>query len=180
LALRAAAKVIAAWAETDQIAVDVLKDARAQAADNLNLSRTVGPLTIAHPVSAKVTGDEITIAESSERWADVSFGFMDQSDIFAFESVLFERPVETLKWKRAHASLLEVFGSMSGRRLRFEWAFSKQHFLAATIERLAESFVAELQALIKSSLEYSTDTYLTDFNWEQQDLDRVRSVISHR
>jgi hypothetical protein len=111
--------------------------------------------------------------------AEVSFGVMDQSDFFAFDSVLFERPQETFSWQRAHASLLEVFGSISGRQLRFEWAFSKQHFADAAIETLAARFVEELEALLKASLEHSPDTFLTDFNWEQQDLDQVRSVISN-
>jgi iturin family lipopeptide synthetase A len=181
LALRAIAKVIGNRTGTDEIWIDVLQDVRTQVSENLNLSRTVGTLTAPYPTCVTVTADEILVSESNSGCvADVSFGFMDQSDIFAFESVLFERPVETLRWKRAHASLLEVFGSMSGRQLRFEWAFSRQHFLPATVEHLAASFVEELQSLIKSSLEYSTDTYLTDFNWEQQELDRVKSLISNR
>jgi hypothetical protein len=127
-----------------------------------------------------VTNDEVSTSETNgaRSRAEISFGFMDQSEMLALDSVLFERPVETLTWKRAHASRLEVFGSTYGRLLRFEWAFSKQHFTPATIEQLAASFVSELEATIKSSLEYSPDTYLTDFNWEQQDLDLVKSVIS--
>src|SRR6185369_8183944 len=113
-----------------------------------------------------------------------TFGFMDQSDIVAFESSLFARPIETLKWKRAHASMLEVFGTITGRQLRFEWAFSKQHFYRATIEELSASFAEKLEVLIRSALsidgEYAEETYLTDFNWEQQDLDRVKAAVGRR
>jgi iturin family lipopeptide synthetase A len=164
LSLAALKRVVAA--ETGEALIDVLADARAQASEALNLSRTVGPLSFGR----------------TDGRAEVSFGFMDQSDIFAIESCLFERPLDTVRWTRAHGTaLLEVFGSMSGRQLRFEWAFSKQHFLRPTVERLAAAFVEELQTLIKSSLsaegEYSEDAYLNDFNWEQQELDQVRSVI---
>jgi amino acid adenylation domain-containing protein len=180
LALRVLAKVIAAWTETSPVQIDVFEDQRTQPSETMNLSRTVGPLTLARPISMTVTNDELSISElTGEQRAEVSFGFMDQSDFFAFDSVLFERPQETFSWQRAHASLLEVFGSISGRQLRFEWAFSKQHFADAAIETLAARFVEELEALLKASLEHSPDTFLTDFNWEQQDLDQVRSVISN-
>ena len=72
--------------------------------------------------------------------------------------------------------MLEIFGSVSGRQFRFEWGFSKQHFFRATIEQLATSFADELTALIKSALlaesEYAEESYLTDFNWGQKELDR--------
>jgi hypothetical protein len=165
LALRALKQAVATWAETDEIFIDVLKDARSEPSDTLNLSRTVGPLTFG-------------------RRGELTFGFMDQSDIVAFESCLFARPIETLKWKRAHASMLEVFGSVTGRQLRFEWAFSKQHFYRVTIEELSASFAEKLEVLIRTALsidgEYAEETYLTDFNWEQQDLDRVKAAVGRR
>jgi hypothetical protein len=76
--------------------------------------------------------------------------------------------------------MLEVFGSVSGRQFRFEWGFSTQHFFRATIEQLATNFSDELKALIKSALaenEYAEESYLTDFNWEQKQLDRVKAVV---
>ena len=168
LALRALKQAVATWAGTDQIFIDVLTDARAEPSDTMNLSRTVGPLTFGR----------------GDRRAQLTFGFMDQSDIVAFESSLFARLVETLRWKRAHTSMLEVFGSISGRQLRFEWAFSKQHFVRATIEQLAASFGEALEGLIRSALstegEYAEESYLNDFNWEQQDLDRVKAVVGRR
>jgi hypothetical protein len=133
----------------------------------MNLSRTVGPLTV-----------------GSDPRAPLTFGFMDQSDLVAFESCLFASMAETLKWKRAHASMLEVFGSVTGRLLRFEWAYSKQHFFRATIEELSKSFAGELELLIRSALasdgEYAEESYLSDFNWDQQDLDRVKAVVGRR
>ncbi|HET6976585.1 MAG TPA: MupA/Atu3671 family FMN-dependent luciferase-like monooxygenase [Pyrinomonadaceae bacterium] len=168
LALRALQKVVAAWTETDQIAIDVLSDARVAASDTVNLSRTVGPLTLGR----------------TDRHMQISFGFMDQSDIVAFDSCLFASLVETSKWKRAHVVMLEIFGSITRRNLRFEFAFSKQHFFRATIEQLSTSFATELEALIKAALatdgEYAEESYLTDFNWEQQDLDRVKAVVGRR
>jgi natural product biosynthesis luciferase-like monooxygenase protein/amino acid adenylation domain-containing protein len=179
LALRVLAKVIAAWTATSEVLIDVLEDQRAQASDTMNLSRTIGPLTLARPISMTVTNDEVIFSElHSERRADVTFGFMDQSDFFAFDSVLFERPLETFSRQRAHASWLEVFGSILGRQIRFEWAFSKQHFAHAAVAQLAARFADDLEIVLKAALEHSPDAYLTDFNWEQQDLDQVRSVIS--
>jgi natural product biosynthesis luciferase-like monooxygenase protein/amino acid adenylation domain-containing protein len=168
LALRALKQVVAAWAETDQILIDVLTDARTEPSETLNLSRTVGPLTFGRAGTR----------------AQITFGFMNQSDIVAYESCLFDRPSETLSWKRAHSSMLEIFGSISGRQFRFEWGFSKQHFYRATIEQLATSFADELEALIKSALlaegEYTEESYLTDFNWGQKELDRVKAVVGRR
>jgi amino acid adenylation domain-containing protein len=165
LALNTASRVIAQWTGVE-IPIDVLNDVRNEPSDTVNLSRTVGPLTVG-------------IADTH---SPITFGFMDQSDIFAIESCLFEKPLDTLKWKRAHAGPLEVFGSIAGRQLQFEWAYSKQHFLPATIEQLAAEFVAELGNLIKASLnaggEYAADSYLDDFNWEQRELDKVRSVVN--
>jgi hypothetical protein len=165
LALNSASRAIAQWAGTE-IPIDVLNDVRNEPSDTMNLSRTVGPLTLG---AAGTT-------------SPIAFGFMDQSDIFAIESCLFERPLDTLKWKRAHAGHLEIFGSIAGRQLQFEWAYSKQHFLPATIEQLAAEFVAELGILIKASLtaggEYAADSYLDDFNWEQRELDKVRSAVN--
>ena len=168
LALRALKQVIGAWAETDQILIDVLTDARTEPSETVNLSRTVGPLTFGRAGTR----------------AQITYGFMDQSEIVAFESCLFDRMSETLSWKRAHSSMLEVFGSVSGRQFRFEWAFSKQHFFRATIEELATSFAEELEALIKSALmgesEYEEESYLNDFNWGQKELDRVKAVVGRR
>lgn len=166
LSLRALKQVIAAWAETDQVMIDVLTDARSEPSDTVNLSRTVGQLTIGR----------------ADRRAQLTFSFMGQSDLVVFESCLFARPVETLKWKRAHTSMLEVFGSITGRQIRFEWAFSKQHFYRVTIEELSTSFAEALQALIRSALtgegEYTEESYLTDFNWGQKDLDRVKALVA--
>ena len=148
--------------------IDYLKDVRSEPSDTMNLSRTVGPLTVGR----------------ADRQAQIAFGFMDQSDMVAFESPLFARPLETLKWKRAHAAMLEVFGSITGREIRFEWAFSKQHFYRDTIEQLTISFSEKLEALIRSALspdgEYAEESYLTDFNFDQQELDRVKAVVGRR
>ncbi|HKU73634.1 MAG TPA: MupA/Atu3671 family FMN-dependent luciferase-like monooxygenase [Pyrinomonadaceae bacterium] len=166
LSLRALKQVIATWAETDQVLIDVLTDARSEPSDTVNLSRTVGQLTIGR----------------ADRRAQLTFGFMGQSDLVVFESCLFARPLETLKWKRAHTSMLEVFGSITGRQIRFEWAFSKQHFYRVTIEELSTSFAEALEALIKSALtgegEYTEESYLNDFNWGQKDLDRVKALVA--
>ncbi|HEU4932881.1 MAG TPA: condensation domain-containing protein, partial [Pyrinomonadaceae bacterium] len=168
LALNALKQAVAAWAETDQVLIDVLKDTRTEPSDTMNLSRTVGPLTFGR----------------TDQRAQVAFGFMDQSDIVAFESALFARPLETLRWRRAHASMLEVFGSITGRQIRFEWAFSKQHFYRETIEQLSTIFAEALERLIRSALandgEYAEESYLTDFNFDQQELDRVKAVVGRR
>ena len=168
LSLRALKQVIAAWAETDQVLIDVLTDARSEPSETVNLSRTVGQLTFGR----------------ADQPSAITFGFMDQSDIVAFESCLFGGLLETLKWKRAHTSMLEIFGSISGGSFALSGAFSKQHFFRATIEQLSTSFAEELEAMIRSALtgegEYDEESYLTDFNWGQKDLDRVKALVGRR
>jgi amino acid adenylation domain-containing protein/natural product biosynthesis luciferase-like monooxygenase protein len=167
LALRALKQVVRSWAETDQVVIDVLKDVRTEPSDTVNLSRTVGPLTFGRADRPQLT-----------------FGFIDRNDLVLFESCLFFRPVETSKWKRAHTSMLEVFSSIAGRQIRTEWAFSKQHFFRETIEQLAARFAEALETLIRSALagdaDYAEESYLTDFNFDQQELDRLKAVVSRR
>jgi len=47
---------------------------------------------------------------------------------------------------RSH--LLEIDSLISEEQLRFDWSYSKNHFKSSTIERLAQSFITALQALI--------------------------------
>ncbi len=83
--------------------------------------------------------------------AQVSFNYLGQFHHFSTEPLLGlasenSGAIHGAANPRSH--LLEIDGLISEEQLRFDWSYSKNHFKSSTIERLAQSFITALQALI--------------------------------
>ncbi len=84
--------------------------------------------------------------------------------------------------KRSH--IIEINGSVSGGKLQFEWKYSENLMKATTVERLAQTFVAELRGIIAHcrSTEASgftpSDFRLAKLN--QKKLDKVMQKLNRK
>ncbi len=83
---------------------------------------------------------------------EILFNYMGQFDQMIAESPLFEPAVESSgqnyspKGRRSH--LIEVIGTVIGGELQMNWVYSEHLHTRATIEGLAQDFLANLQNLI--------------------------------
>jgi amino acid adenylation domain-containing protein/non-ribosomal peptide synthase protein (TIGR01720 family) len=84
--------------------------------------------------------------------AEVSFNYLGQIDQVLGDEALFDLaregrgPERSLRGERAH--LIDINGGIVGGCLQMEWTYSANFHRRATIERLAEAFIAALQGLI--------------------------------
>ncbi|MEK7327797.1 MAG: condensation domain-containing protein, partial [Chloroflexota bacterium] len=84
--------------------------------------------------------------------AEVSFNYLGQIDQALSGEALFDLaregrgPERSLRGERAH--LIDINGGIVGGRLQMEWTYSVAFHRRATIERVAEAFIAALRAII--------------------------------
>jgi amino acid adenylation domain-containing protein/non-ribosomal peptide synthase protein (TIGR01720 family) len=83
---------------------------------------------------------------------DVSFNYLGQFDQVLSESALFRIASESRGQNQSQRYklpyLLQISGSIMAGRLYLNWTYSKNVFLQTTVERLSDSFLKALQALI--------------------------------
>ena len=70
LSLTALALIVGRWAGSAQVLLDVKVDPRAAGLPDINLSRTVGPLTTTHPILLTVAEATVSVVESVKRQID--------------------------------------------------------------------------------------------------------------
>jgi non-ribosomal peptide synthase protein (TIGR01720 family) len=128
------------------------------------------------------------IKESLSRMpqADVSFLYLGQLDQVVQNSSAFQVSKEStganrsLNGKRDH--LLEINGFVVDGRLRMDWMYSEKIHSRATIEALAQGFVAELKSLVAYCLSPNVSGYTpSDFpeaELGQEDLDELIGKLS--
>jgi len=77
--------------------------------------------------------------------------------------------------------LLNVIGSVTGGELCLEWTYSQNSHRRETIERLAETYLAELRVLIAQSQQGTAASYSpTDFpqaKLSQEELSRLLTKL---
>jgi len=84
--------------------------------------------------------------------AEICFNYLGQFDQLTTGSKIFSPAHESKgsdhspRTKRSH--LLEINGSVAGGKLQLDWYYSKNIHQRSTIERLAQYFITELQAII--------------------------------
>lgn len=125
---------------------------------------------------------EITSQLSSSPQAEVSFNYLGQfdwgmqSDSFiklASESVGSEH---SQLGHRSH--LLEINGLVVENQFQLEWTYSKNFHSAATIESLAQDFVASLRTLIAHCLSADAEGYTPDV-FENQTIHSLAQQINN-
>jgi non-ribosomal peptide synthase protein (TIGR01720 family) len=98
-------------------------------------------------------GDELTRGQlQTLSRPDVSFNYLGQIDPALGDESLFDLaregrgPERSLRGERAH--LIDINGGIGGGCLQMEWTYSANFHRRATIERVAEAFIAALRAII--------------------------------
>jgi non-ribosomal peptide synthase protein (TIGR01720 family) len=117
--------------------------------------------------------------------AEAIFNHMGQFDQALDRSAPFAPARETsgpahgLAGKRGH--LLEINSGVTGGRLQVSWTFGEKIHRRATIERLAQSFIDELKAIISHCLAPDAGAYTpSDFpqvRLDQQKLNRALEAV---
>ncbi|MEA2692091.1 MAG: hypothetical protein QOJ16_1478, partial [Acidobacteriota bacterium] len=105
---------------------------------------------------------------------DVSFNYLGQADPVLAEAALLAPAAEAIRGTESprapRGHLLEVSGLVLGERLRLDFTYSAELHRAATMEALAQDFLAELQALIDHCLAPEAGGYTpSDFPLAQLD-----------
>ncbi|MFQ5435371.1 MAG: condensation domain-containing protein, partial [Anaerolineae bacterium] len=116
---------------------------------------------------------------------EVSFNYLGQMDQAGGDAALFGPAPESKGAERSpqaqRTHLLEIDGGIMSSRLELAWSYSTQVHRRETIARVAESYIDLLRALIThcQSPEAGGVTLsdVTDFGWEQDDLDDILSAI---
>jgi amino acid adenylation domain-containing protein/non-ribosomal peptide synthase protein (TIGR01720 family) len=117
--------------------------------------------------------------------AEVRFNYLGQVDRTLPDAGFFHvtpessGPAQSPKAERAH--LLNIIGSVSRGELRLEWTYSENIHRRETIERLAQSYLEELRALIARARSGAEASYLpSDFpsaKLSQEDLNKVLAKL---
>ena len=173
----ALAQALGRWTGQRVIRIDLEGHGREPLFDEVDLARTVGWFTTIFPVRVALDSDDpgealksikeqlrqipnhgftygvlrylsndlgVTAQLSALPDAHVGFNYLGQlGAIPVLESSGAERSPRN---QRRH--LLEINGAIAGGRLRVHWGYSGNHHHRATIERVAEDFVAYLRAVI--------------------------------
>jgi amino acid adenylation domain-containing protein/non-ribosomal peptide synthase protein (TIGR01720 family) len=114
--------------------------------------------------------------------AEVRFNYLGQQDRSLSSSRLFvsahDSGAEAQSLRGERAYLLNIIASVSDGQLRFNWTYSENVHARETIERLAETTLAELRALLK---EDETSVYApSDFpkaKLTQKDLNKILAKL---
>jgi non-ribosomal peptide synthase protein (TIGR01720 family) len=116
---------------------------------------------------------------------EISFNYLGQIDRALPQDSAFELAAESRGSDRSplgqRAYLLEIDGGIAGGRLQLEWTYSQNVHRRATVERVAQKYVAALRALIAHCQSPEAGGYtpsdFAEFGWEQQDLDDILAAI---
>ncbi|MGB8195200.1 MAG: amino acid adenylation domain-containing protein [Chitinophagaceae bacterium] len=118
--------------------------------------------------------------QNNQPW-DIVFNYLGQSDNIVNRSEWFTAASEptgnTMHEKAAWTNKLEINSIVSGGELLITWNYSKQHFEAATIHRLAQQYAAALEELIGHCMQQSktgsrhtpSDFSLPEINYQELD-----------
>jgi non-ribosomal peptide synthase protein (TIGR01720 family) len=91
-------------------------------------------------------------------------------------------PDRSLTNQRTH--LLDVTGVITGGQLQLEWTYSANVHQHATIERMAQAFLAELKAIIERRhirhAGHYTAEDVAEFGWDAQDLADILAAINNQ
>jgi non-ribosomal peptide synthase protein (TIGR01720 family) len=127
---------------------------------------------------------EVVDRLSSLAQAEVRFNYLGQQDQSLSSSRLFvsthDSGAESQSLRGERAYLLNIIASVSEGQLRFTWTYSENVHARETIERLAETTLAELRALLSES-ETSDSVYApSDFpkaKLTQKDLNTILAKL---
>jgi non-ribosomal peptide synthase protein (TIGR01720 family) len=88
----------------------------------------------------------------------VVFNYLGQVDNIISESKWFSGVSESVGANRSEENILSeklaVNGLIQGGELAFSWTYSTKHYEEATINRLAEAFITNLEKLIDHCVEH--------------------------
>ncbi len=172
--LAALARSLSLWNGSPRVLVELEGHGREDLFDDVDLSRTVGWLTAVYPVAFDVPAGEASLlkgvkeqlrrvphgglgfgvlrylggeALAAPNEPEISFNYLGQLDRALEEGSLL-RPAREAAGTPAltgrRPRLLDVVVSVAGGRLRAAWTYSKNRHRRATVEALAQSFLAEL------------------------------------
>jgi amino acid adenylation domain-containing protein/non-ribosomal peptide synthase protein (TIGR01720 family) len=120
--------------------------------------------------------------------ADMAFNYLgqfgqEQQDDSPFAMSPHDRgPDRSLTNQRTH--LLDVTGVITGGQLQLEWTYSANVHQHATIERMAQAFLAELKAIIERRhirhAGHYTAEDVAEFGWDAQDLADILAAINNQ
>ena len=115
--------------------------------------------------------------------AEVRFNYLGQLDSVMLDSSLFRvssqptGPAQSTKANRAY--LINIIAAVSDGKLRLEWTFSESLYYRETVNRLAESCVAELRNLIAQSRTSERINYSpSDFPSAQLSQEELNKVLA--
>ncbi|OWY66459.1 hypothetical protein B7486_36670 [cyanobacterium TDX16] len=176
--LAALAQALKQWTGANSHLIDLEGHGREAIFDDVDLSRTVGWFTTIFPVlldlgAATDLGDTLKIVKQQLRaipnrgigygvlrylsgsqlgsQAEIQFNYLGQSDQ-VFQSSLFVPAYESCGSGRSpwgsRAYLLDINGIVAEGQLQLDWTYSEAIHRRATIENLANSFMAVLRQLI--------------------------------
>ena len=95
---------------------------------------------------------QIAAALSGQPQAEVRFNYLGQTDRALPQASMFEPDPESSgplqSPKRERGYLLNIIGAVTSGELRLEWTYSENIHRRETVERLARSYIEELQTLI--------------------------------
>ncbi|HEY0601691.1 MAG TPA: amino acid adenylation domain-containing protein, partial [Herpetosiphonaceae bacterium] len=214
LLLTALAQALTSWTGARSVRLDWERDLRSAPRTDLDLSRTVGPLTGRFPITLNLAEREPGAAlkaikeqlravpngglgygllrelrddESARQIRalpapKIGVAYLGQSDAALTDSA-FTPTSELPGVVLGPAQLLAITASVIDGRLSLCWTYRASAFQTATIERLAESSSAALQALIDHCLSPEAGGFTpSDFplaRLDQTTLDHVLSMTEH-
>jgi len=121
-----------------------------------------------------------------EAEAELSFNYLGQFDQVFSESSPFTiapesaGPEQSPRGRRRH--LIVINAMVFDGKLRITWGYSSAIHLAATVENLANNYVAALRRLIEHCRSTQDSGYtpsdFPEFQWTQADLDEMSTAIS--
>jgi non-ribosomal peptide synthase protein (TIGR01720 family) len=121
-----------------------------------------------------------------EAEAELSFNYLGQFDQVFSESSPFTiapesaGPEQSSRGRRRH--LIVINAMIFDGKLRITWGYSSAIHLAATVENLANNYVAALRRLIEHCRSTQDSGYtpsdFPEFKWTQADLDEMSTAIS--
>jgi non-ribosomal peptide synthase protein (TIGR01720 family) len=133
-----------------------------------------------------LSDDEVAEKLRSLAWPEVSFNYHGQLDQAFSTSALFAPALESagqpasLNAKRPF--LLEINGSITTNRLQTVWTYSEEAHHAATVEKLANDFIAKLRELIaRCQVSEAADYTPADFSagkMSQHTLDKLLTRVT--
>jgi non-ribosomal peptide synthase protein (TIGR01720 family) len=115
--------------------------------------------------------------------AEVSFNYLGRFDqtavgtalLTADDEVDFSRHLHGPEGRRRH--LISVNGLAAGGQMHFSFTYSQRVHRAATVEGVAQEFIAALQRLIAHCLHSDTTGFtasdFAEFKWDPSDLDEI-------